>query len=209
VLDDKEIRRAYFSSVLGTGLVTLVDTIVVARAHLSADKKSAAQIHWGIVKGSLAATRHFATPNHFSSNQKNGDALAAHLLHQHSTMNTAALTVLPLKQLQGLAASLGITTPAGHKGKKATWIAAIQAAALLLLREEPVVQPYSTEQLTEEQTVEFKEVGSSLFLFGIGGFCSCKRWWRVAILLLDIRLPSCFCNVHPPVLTRPSGLRPF
>ena len=42
--------------------------------------------------------------------------------------DTATLRTLSIKVLKARAASHGITAPAGHKGKKATWIAAIQQA---------------------------------------------------------------------------------
>ena len=42
--------------------------------------------------------------------------------------DTATLRKLPIKVLKARAASHGITVPAGHKGKKDTWIAAIQQA---------------------------------------------------------------------------------
>ena len=42
--------------------------------------------------------------------------------------DTATLRKLPIKVLKARAATHGITVPAGHKGKKDTWIAAIQQA---------------------------------------------------------------------------------
>ena len=43
-------------------------------------------------------------------------------------MSTVTLRKLPIKVLKARAATHGITVPAGHKGKKDTWIAAIQQA---------------------------------------------------------------------------------
>jgi N-acetylneuraminic acid mutarotase len=57
---------------------------------------------------------------------------ASHLFIFKMSTATATLRKLSIKVLKARAATHGVTAPAGHKGKKDTWIAAIQQAEGLL-----------------------------------------------------------------------------